>query len=167
MAVVMMVSGLRVMWRMDRPSRTAVSPAKCVFIVCSLAFGAAAAGRAVVAAGTVAAGTVAAGDGEEDVLERLLFLDVLDLGGREELLQLRERAVRDDPPLVQDRDPVGELFGLVQVLRREQHCRAAPGEFPDGLPHLEARLWIEPGRRLVQEDHRRIPDEAHRGVQAA
>src|SRR3984885_823688 len=140
MAVVMMVSGLRVMWRMDRPSRTAVSPAKCVFIVCSLVFGAAAEGSAVVAAGTVAAGTVAAGtvaagtvaagDGEEDVLEGLLFLDVLDLGGREELLQLREGAVRDDPPLVQDRDPVGELFGLVQVLRREQHCRALPGEVP-------------------------------------
>src|SRR3984885_935006 len=157
MAVVIMVSGLRVTWRMDRPSRTAVSPTKCVFIVYSLSFGAVAAGRAV-----AAAGTVAAGDGEEDVLEGLLFLDVLDLGGREELLQLREGAVRDDPPLVQDRDPVGELFGLVQVLRREQHCRALPGEFPDGLPHLEARLGIEPGRRLVQEDHRRIPDEAHR-----
>jgi hypothetical protein len=32
-AVVMMVSGLRVMWRRDRPSRTAVSPKKCAFIV--------------------------------------------------------------------------------------------------------------------------------------
>jgi hypothetical protein len=30
---VMMVSGLRVMWRMDRPSRTALSPKKCVVIV--------------------------------------------------------------------------------------------------------------------------------------
>ena len=27
-AVVMMVSGLRVMWRRDRPSKTAVSPKK-------------------------------------------------------------------------------------------------------------------------------------------
>ena len=32
-AVVMMVSGLRVMWRMDRPVKTVVSPKKCVVIV--------------------------------------------------------------------------------------------------------------------------------------
>jgi hypothetical protein len=32
-ATVMMVSGLRVMWRMVRPSKTAVSPKKCVVIV--------------------------------------------------------------------------------------------------------------------------------------
>jgi hypothetical protein len=31
--VVMMVSGLRKMWRMDRPSRTALSPKKRVVIV--------------------------------------------------------------------------------------------------------------------------------------
>src|ERR1700730_18326403 len=109
-AVVMMVSGLRVMWRMDRPSRTAVSPKKFLFTVCSLSFGAVAAGRAV-----TAGGIFVAGDGEEDVLEARLLLDVLDLGGREELLQFGERGVGDDPPLVQDRDPVSELFGLVPV----------------------------------------------------
>src|SRR5262245_32118672 len=125
MAVVMMVSGLRVMWRMDRPSSTVVSPKKCLFIACSLPLGAVAAGRAV-----------AGGDGEEDVLEGRPLLDVLDLGGREELLQLREGAVGDDPALMQDRDPVGELLGLVQVLHGEKHRRSAPGEFPDGLPHL-------------------------------
>jgi hypothetical protein len=32
-AVVMMVSGLRVMWRRDRPVKTAVSPETCVVIV--------------------------------------------------------------------------------------------------------------------------------------
>jgi hypothetical protein len=56
---------------------------------------------------------------------------------------------------------------LVQILRREQHRRAVLGEFLDGLPHLDARLGVEPGRRLVQEDDRRIPDEAHRDVEAA
>src|ERR1700722_17635307 len=143
-AVVMMVSGLRVMWRMDRPSRTVVSPKKCAFIAGSLAFGAVVAGRAA-----VALITVAAGDGEEDVFEARLLLDVLDLGGREELLQLGEGAVRDDPPPVQDRDPVGEMLGLVQILRREQHRRAAPGEFFDAVPHFEARLRVEPGGRFV------------------
>src|ERR1035441_10158004 len=102
-ATVMMVSGLRVMWRMVRPSRTAVSPKKCVVIVgpaqqdggvaeemrghrCSLVV------RTVVA--SRAAGTVVAGDGEEDVLQGRLFLDVLDLGRREELFQFGKSAVR-------------------------------------------------------------------------
>ena len=110
---------------------------------------------------------VVADDGEEDVLQGRLLLDVLDLGGREELLQLGEGAVRDDPSLVEDRDPVGELLGLVQVLRGEQHRRALPGELLDAVPHLDARLRVEPGGRLVQEDHRRIPDQAHGDVQAA
>jgi hypothetical protein len=59
------------------------------------------------------------------------------------------------------------LFGLVQILRREQHRRAVLGKFLDAVPHLDARLGVEPGRRLVQEDHRRIPDEAHGAVEAA
>ena len=121
-AVVMMVSRLRVMWRRDRPCRTAVSPRKCVVISC------------------LASRVVAADDREEDLLEGRLLLDVLDLGGREQLLELGEGAVHDDPALVEDRDPVGELLGLVQVLRREQHRRAAAGELLDRLPHLDARL---------------------------
>ena len=89
------------------------------------------------------------------------------LAGGSSCLSSVEGAVHDDPTLVEDRDPVGELFGLVQVLRREQHRRAMPGEFLDGLPHLDAPLGVEPGRRLVEEDHRRIPDEAHRDVETA
>src|ERR1044071_3864067 len=101
---VMMVSRLRVMWRMDRPSKTAVSLKKCVFMMVPLV------DRGVVA-----------DDGEEDVLQGGLLLHVLDLGGREQLLELGEGAVGDDPPLMEDRDPVGELLGLIQVLRGEQH----------------------------------------------
>jgi hypothetical protein len=72
----------------------------------------------------VASRAAGAGDDEEDVFQGRLFLDVLDLGGREELLQFGEGAVGDDPSLVQDRDPVGEVFGLVQVLRGECPVRA-------------------------------------------
>jgi hypothetical protein len=68
---------------------------------------------------------------------------------------------------VEDRDPVGELFGLVQILRREQHRRAVLGEFLDGLPYLDTRLGIKPSRRLVEEDDLRILDQAHRNVEAA
>src|SRR5215218_8354844 len=95
--VVMMVSGLRVMWRRDRPSRTALSKRKCLVMVDPSVV------RAV------------ADEGEEDVLQGRLLLDVLDLGGREQLLQLPEGAVHDDPALVEDRDLVGELFCLVQI----------------------------------------------------
>jgi hypothetical protein len=146
--VVMMVSGLRVMWRRDRPSRTAVSPKKCVVIVVLYLFS-------------------VTDDGEEEVLEGRLLLDVFDLGRRDQLLEFGEGAVHDDSTPVEDRDPVGESFGLVEILRREQYRRAVLGEFLDGLPHLDAPLGVEPGRRLVEEDDLRIPDEAHRDVEAA
>ena len=139
-----------------------MSPKKCVVIVVPYLPLPCVAVRAVAAA--LAA---VADDGEEDVLEGRLLLDVFDLGGREQLLELGEGAVHDDPTLVKDRDPVGELFGLVEILRREQHRRALLGELLDGLPHLDAPLGVEPGRRLVEEDDRRIPDEAHRDVEAA
>jgi hypothetical protein len=54
-----------------------------------------------------------AGDREEDVLEGGLLLDVFDRGGRQQLSELGQGAVDDDPALVEDRDPVGELFGTV------------------------------------------------------
>ncbi len=108
-----------------------------------------------------------ADDGEEDLLEGRLLLDVLDLGGREQGLELGEGAVGDDPALVEDRDPVGEVLGLVEVLRREQHRRALARERLDGPPHLEPRLRVEPRRRLVEEEHGRVADEAHRDVEAA
>ena len=116
-AVVMMVSGLRVMWRSDRPGRTAVSLKKMVGHRCSFLRPCRRCGHC-----RVAVLAVVTDDGEEDVLEGRLLLDVFDLGGREQLLELGEGAVHDDPALVEDRDPVGELFGLVQILRR----RAAP-----------------------------------------
>src|SRR6266545_3779457 len=120
--VVMMVSGLRRMWRRDRPVRRAVSPKKRLIIAVPYLL--------VPTLRSLPASPVRAfvtDDGKEDVLEGRLLLDVLDLGGREELFQLGEGAVGDDPALVEDRDPVGELFGLVQVLRGQQHRRALPG----------------------------------------
>ncbi len=36
-----------------------------------------------------------------------------------------------------------------------------------GLPHLVAGLRVEAGRRFVQEDHRRVPDQAHRDVETS
>jgi hypothetical protein len=61
--VVMMVSGLRMMWRRDRPSRTAVSPKKRVLIVAPLLVRTDA---TVIASAAISA--VVTDDGEEDVL---------------------------------------------------------------------------------------------------
>ena len=38
---------------------------------------------------------------------------------------------------------------------------------PDRVPHLGAGSWVEPGGRLVEEDERRLRDEARREVEAA
>lgn len=58
-------------------------------------------------------------EGEEDVLEGRLLLDVFDLDGRKELSEFGEGSVLDDHALVQDRDAVGELLSFVEVLRCE------------------------------------------------
>ena len=58
-----------------------------------------------------------ADDREEDLFEGRLLLHVLDLRRQEQGLQLGEGPFGDDPPLVQDRDPLGELLGLVEIPR--------------------------------------------------
>jgi hypothetical protein len=67
---------------------------------------------------------------------------------------------------VQDRDPVGEFLGLVEILGRQERGRAAIGEILDHLPHLDAALRVEAGGRLVEEDDPRVADKAHGDVEA-
>lgn len=108
-----------------------------------------------------------ADEGEEDVLEGGLFLDVLDRRRWEELLEFGQGAVLDDRAAVQDRDPISQMLGLVQGLSRQQHGDAVVGEVSDGLPDLVARLRVQSGGRLVEEDDRRVADQAHRDVEPA
>ena len=70
-------------------------------------------------------------------------------------------------PVVQDGDPVRELFGFVEILRGQQDRRAAAGELLDGFPDLEPALRVESGRRLVEEDDRGRTDQAHGDVEPA
>ena len=77
------------------------------------------------------------------------------------------RALGDDLAAVDDRDAVGELVGLVEVLGAEQHGRALRGERADDVPHLVARARVQAGRRLVEEHHLRRHDDARRDVQPA
>ena len=69
--------------------------------------------------------------------------------------------------MVDDDDPVGEPVGLLEVLRREQHRRAAGDELLDDRPQLGAAARVEAGGRLVEEQHRRAVHERGGEVEAA
>ena len=62
--------------------------------------------------------------------------------------------------MVDDDDVVGQLIGLLEVLRREQHVGARGDEGPDGVPELDAAAWVEAGRRFVEQQQPGTADEA-------
>ena len=73
--------------------------------------------------------------------------------------------MRDHAARVDQRDQVRELVGLLQVLRGEQHGRAAADEPADRRPDLAAPARVQAGGGLVEEEHRRREDQAGREVQ--
>ena len=87
--------------------------------------------------------------------------------GADRRLQLAARALGDHLPVVDDRDPIGQLVGLLQVLGREQHGGAGAHQRPHDVPHLVAAARVEPGGRLVEEEHARRGDDARGDVEAA
>ena len=80
-------------------------------------------------------------------------------------LQLGRSSFGDDPPLVEHRDPVGQLVRLVEVLGGEQDGDSVRGELADDLPHGEAAARVQAGGGLVQEDHPGLTDEGHGEVE--
>ena len=83
-------------------------------------------------------------------------------------LQLVGRALDDDAAAVDDREPRGEPVGLLQVVRREQdRHQLLARQALDLVPHLRARLGVEAGRRLVEEQHLRAVQQADRDVEPA
>ncbi len=83
------------------------------------------------------------------------------------LLELGGGALGDDAPAVQYRDRFRKPFGLFQVLGGEEDGHPGRGQVPDHPPHGQPALRVQPGRRLVQEDHRRAADQAGGDVEAA
>ena len=69
--------------------------------------------------------------------------------------------------MVDDDDPVGQLIGLLHVLRRQQDGHVAGGEPLDHLPERQPASRIESGGGLVQEEHGRRGDQAHGEVETA
>jgi len=68
-------------------------------------------------------------------------------------------AGRDDPSFSQDREAVGELLDLVQIVRGQEDGLAKTAQRADRLPGAAPRAGVEAGRRLVEEDQLRVADQ--------
>ena len=70
-------------------------------------------------------------------------------------LELVRRAPRDDHATVDDREPVAEAVGLLEVVRRQEQRHALGLQPPQLLPERGARGRVDAGRGLVEEQQAR------------
>ena len=63
---------------------------------------------------------------------------------------LVRRALHDDAPVGEIDDALAAL-GLVHVVGRDEHGQAVAGHVVDQVPELAARLGVDAGRRLVEQ----------------
>ena len=82
-------------------------------------------------------------------------------------LQLVGRAVGDGAAVVEHDDVVGQPVGLLEVLRGEDDRGAVADELAQHLPQVAAAARVEPGGRLVEEQHLGRGDEAGGQVEPA
>ena len=81
--------------------------------------------------------------------------------------QLGGVPVRDHEAVAQDREPVREVLRLVHVVRGQQDRLAEIAQTFDHVPRVAARLGVEAGRRLVEEQEVGVADDAERDVDPA
>ena len=62
---------------------------------------------------------------------------------------------------------VGQLVGLLEVLRGEQERRALADQLADDVPHAEPAARVEAGGRLVEEEQPRPADQGAGEVEPA
>jgi hypothetical protein len=91
----------------------------------------------------------------------------LDHGAAELGLERSRGVVGDHPPAVHDRDAVRQPVGLLQVLGGQQHRGPLGDQFADHPPQRVAAVDVQPGGRLVEEDHLRALYQGGGDVQAA
>ena len=82
-------------------------------------------------------------------------------------LQLGRRAGGDRPAVVDDDHVVGQLVGLLEVLRGQQHVGASGHQRSNRFPQIDAGAWIQTGRRLVQQQQAGRTDQAGAEVELA
>ncbi len=80
-------------------------------------------------------------------------------------LQLGRGPLGDDAAVVDDRQSVAERVRLLQVVRGEEDGDAALAQAAHLVPDPGTALRVEAGGRLVQEQQRRLVDQAHADVQ--
>jgi hypothetical protein len=82
-------------------------------------------------------------------------------------LQLLRTALDDDLAAADDRDALGEAVGLLEIVGREEDRQVLLLREPlDLYPHCCTRLRVQPGGRLVEEEHAWPVDEADRDVES-
>ena len=87
--------------------------------------------------------------------------------GADRGLEHLRAALAHDPAVVDDGDAAGELVGLLEVLRGEEHGGALGVEPAHLLPQGGAAGGVEAGGGLVEEQHRRLVHERQREVEPA
>ncbi len=97
--------------------------------------------------------------GEDRRRDLAVGLELDDVLGAERGDERRRGAQGEDPAAVDDRDPVAEPRRLFHVVGGEQDRPPALLEPLDDLPDLAARGRVEPGGRLVEEQHLGVADQ--------
>ena len=86
---------------------------------------------------------------------------------RRSALSAAGRALAHDQAVVDDRDAVAELVGLLEVLRREEDRRALAVDPAQLLPDRQPAGRVEAGGRLVEEQDLGLVHERRREVEPA
>ena len=82
-------------------------------------------------------------------------------------LQGGRSSSRDDLAVVDDHQVLGEPVGLLQVLGREEYCRALCDETFDHGPHIRTARRVQAGGRLVEKEHSRVGNKRGGDVKAS
>ncbi len=73
--------------------------------------------------------------------------------------QHRHRPLRDEPPAVDHHDAIGHLGDLGQDVAGDQHRAIGGSEVPEETAEPRHAGRIEPVRRLIEDQHRWVPEE--------
>src|SRR5207302_6134815 len=86
--------------------------------------------------------------------------------GPDTRFQIRRRPLNDDPPVVDDRDPVAEPIRLLHVVRGKEHGGALAADSLELLPESGAALRVEALGRLVEDQDLWAMDQSAGEVEA-